>query len=273
MTPSTLPDTSKGVTLAATVLQELAHDPRILIMGSDPRAAIADALAALSPLPAPEPTEGIAELVGRLAEVERQRDEWKATHGRVVEGFMEVCEAVGVQFDAPEAVAYAINTKIGNAEHDKRAAEAERDDLDRRLNEEQMQTANGGAVAWRGVVDGRTAFLCRTNDEVARLAADYDAVIEPLFAHPAPADKGVVEARAELWPKPGDKMRFRNENGYPFELADAQKVMTEGQIFTVKKCRVGDFSHSVEFEEITGNWNGVMFELLAASPPTEGDGR
>ncbi|RWL14850.1 MAG: hypothetical protein EOR57_31385 [Mesorhizobium sp.] len=44
--------------------------------------------------------------------------EWKAMHGRVVEGFMHVCEAVGVQFDAPEAVAYAINTKIHNAEHE-----------------------------------------------------------------------------------------------------------------------------------------------------------
>lgn len=50
--------------------------------------------------------------------------EWKVMHGRVVEGFMEVCEAVGVQFDAPEAVAYAINVKISNAEYDKRAAEA-----------------------------------------------------------------------------------------------------------------------------------------------------
>jgi hypothetical protein len=40
----------------------------------------------------------------------------------------------------------------------------------------------GAPVAWRGVVDGRTAFLCRTRDEIDRLASDYNAVIEPLFA-------------------------------------------------------------------------------------------
>ncbi|MER9814254.1 hypothetical protein [Mesorhizobium sp. M0129] len=45
-----------------------------------------------------------------------------------------------------------------------------------------------GPVAWRGVVDGRTAFLCRTNEEVERLAADYNATIEPLFALAAPVD-------------------------------------------------------------------------------------
>ncbi|MER9471022.1 hypothetical protein [Mesorhizobium sp. M0520] len=42
------------------------------------------------------------------------------------------------------------------------------------------------AVAWRGVVEGRTAFLCRTKDEIDRLASDYNATIEPLFAHPLP---------------------------------------------------------------------------------------
>ncbi|TPN03845.1 hypothetical protein FJ973_29835 [Mesorhizobium sp. B2-1-3] len=39
-------------------------------------------------------------------------------------------------------------------------------------------------VAWRGVVDGRTAFLCRTRDEIDRLASDYNATIEPIFASP-----------------------------------------------------------------------------------------
>ncbi|TPK42265.1 MULTISPECIES: hypothetical protein [unclassified Mesorhizobium] len=45
-------------------------------------------------------------------------------------------------------------------------------------------TGEATPVAWRGVVDGRTAFLCRTRDEIDRLASDYNATIEPLFASP-----------------------------------------------------------------------------------------
>ncbi|WP_181175429.1 hypothetical protein [Mesorhizobium sp. B1-1-4] len=45
-------------------------------------------------------------------------------------------------------------------------------------------TGEAEPVAWRGVVDGRTAFLCRTRDEIDRLASDYKATIEPLFASP-----------------------------------------------------------------------------------------
>ncbi|MER8604807.1 hypothetical protein NKH48_13735 [Mesorhizobium sp. M1233] len=56
------------------------------------------------------------------------------------------------------------------------------------------------AVAWRGIVEGRTAFLCRTRDEIARLASDYNATIEPLGVLPlpkAPIEPGVVEALTE----------------------------------------------------------------------------
>ncbi|TPM39331.1 hypothetical protein FJ951_26850 [Mesorhizobium sp. B2-2-3] len=45
-------------------------------------------------------------------------------------------------------------------------------------------TGEATPVAWRGVIDGRTAFLCRTRDEIDRLASDYNATIEPLFASP-----------------------------------------------------------------------------------------
>lgn len=48
-------------------------------------------------------------------------------------------------------------------------------------------------VAWRGVVDGRTAFLCRTDDEIKRLASDYNAIIEPLYAAPATPVEGLSE--------------------------------------------------------------------------------
>lgn len=72
----------------------------------------------------------ISSLEAENARLVIARDNWKESHGRVVEGFMEVCDAVGVQFDAPEAVAYSINAKmIHNAEYDQRAAESEREAL------------------------------------------------------------------------------------------------------------------------------------------------
>lgn len=73
----------------------------------------------------------------------------------------------------------------------------------------------------------------------------------------------------DRWPRKGDTMRFLNRHGYDFEREAAAEVMTEGQTFTVKKCDVGSFSHSVQFEEIAGSWNGVMFELLSASTAGE----
>lgn len=77
----------------------------------------ADALAASN--------TALAEAKAELERAKTSAANWKESHGRVVEGFAEVCEAVGVQFDAPEAVAYAINAKISNADHDKRAAESQ----------------------------------------------------------------------------------------------------------------------------------------------------
>src|SRR4051812_38444154 len=64
MTPSTSPDTSKGVTeaMVEAALAAYSDGPYSTHEGK----MWAAIHAALSPLPAPEPTEGIAELVGRL---------------------------------------------------------------------------------------------------------------------------------------------------------------------------------------------------------------
>lgn len=77
----------------------------------------------------------------------------------------------------------------------------------------------------------------------------------------------------DRWPKPGDKMRFLGKNGYPFELEEAMKVMSPGDVFTVKSGSVGGFSNSIRFAEIDGSWNGVMFEFVTPmTAPVPSDG-
>ncbi len=56
------------------------------------------------------------EAADHIESLEVARDAWKVSHARIIEGFVEVCEAVGVNFDAPEAVAYAINAKVSSLE-------------------------------------------------------------------------------------------------------------------------------------------------------------
>jgi hypothetical protein len=65
------------------------------------------------------------------------------------------------------------------------------------------------------------------------------------------------------WPKPGDRMKFMNRNGYEGERAEAAKLFAPDQVLIVKRCSVGSWSHSLWFEgyERRG-WNGVMFEFI-----------
>jgi hypothetical protein len=69
---------------------------------------------------------------------------------------------------------------------------------------------------------------------------------------------------ADRWPRKGDKMTFLGKNGYEFQLTEAMKAFTIGTAYTVKKCEVDSWSHSVEFEEVPGSWNGVMFSFDSA---------
>jgi len=110
------------------------------------------------------------------AENERLRqalDEWKKSHANAVEGFALVCEEVGVQFDAPEAVAYAINTKIHNAEAARDSAvrdmeeAAERFYVFRELMKRAMDTSPAGESA--------EAFITRWTDAMEAVADTFDA--------------------------------------------------------------------------------------------------
>lgn len=62
------------------------------------------------------------------------------------------------------------------------------------------------------------------------------------------------------WPKAGDKMRFLSKNGYDNELKAAQAKIKEGEVLTVSKFHLGGWHSSIEFEELTGRFNSVMFE-------------
>jgi hypothetical protein len=68
------------------------------------------------------------------------------------------------------------------------------------------------------------------------------------------------------WPNPGDKMRFLGANGYDHDLAAAFDAgFSACETYTVKNIDVGDWQHTIEFEEIPGRFNGVMFKAQSKS--------
>lgn len=75
-------------------------------------------------------------------------------------------------------------------------------------------------------------------------------------------DRG-ESTRMPGFPWKGDKMLFLGVNGYEYELEKAKKVFTVGVEYEVADCEVGDWSHSIKFVGIPGQYNGVMFEIVA----------
>lgn len=66
-------------------------------------------------------------------------------------------------------------------------------------------------------------------------------------------------------PCEGDKVRFLNKNGYPIDLSHARTRFVEGQVLTVAHSDVGDWYTWLKFEEVPGDFNSVMFELVEES--------
>jgi hypothetical protein len=65
------------------------------------------------------------------------------------------------------------------------------------------------------------------------------------------------------WPAAGDELVFLDQNGRDSEREEARKHFTKDQILKVRNIETGDWSNSIEFEEVPGKrFNGVMFELL-----------
>lgn len=61
------------------------------------------------------------------------------------------------------------------------------------------------------------------------------------------------------WPCKGDKMVFLGKNGRESELAAANAVFKKGEEYTVADCDVSAYDHRIQFEDVPGSFNGVMF--------------
>lgn len=63
--------------------------------------------------------------------------------------------------------------------------------------------------------------------------------------------------------KPGDKMRFLGEGGYPFQLERALRHLTPGEIYTVSNVYVDEWGVYLYFEGIPNkSFPEDMFEKV-----------
>lgn len=90
----------------------------------------------------------------KIAELEQDRADWEDAHSVVVSGFMQMCEHVGVKFDAPEAVASEINTMISNAERRANAAELALKAANAK-NEKMREALRKSEEGWANVIEFR----------------------------------------------------------------------------------------------------------------------
>lgn len=67
----------------------------------------------------------------------------------------------------------------------------------------------------------------------------------------------------DIYSRPGTKVKFIGRNGHDYQLAKAKEIFTEGQILTIKQIDVSNWSSSVQFEEVGGWFNTVMFGRVA----------
>lgn len=55
------------------------------------------------------------------------------------------------------------------------------------------------------------------------------------------------------------KATYLGKNGYPFEREEANKYFTVGESYEVISGRMGRESSSLEFKDVQGSFNTVMF--------------
>lgn len=79
-----------------------------------------------------------------------------------------------------------------------------------------------------------------------------DGVIHPFFTSDRLLGMGFL-------PK-GSKVHYLEEHGTPWDRDYATNAgIKKGDVFTVRKTTIGDWSSSYVFEEIAGSFNTVMF--------------
>jgi hypothetical protein len=66
----------------------------------------------------------------------------------------------------------------------------------------------------------------------------------------------------DIYSKPGTKVEFLDRNGHEWERKEAEKILEVGQIYTVESIDVGDWCSYVTFEEVSGEFNSVMFDNM-----------
>lgn len=74
-----------------------------------------------------------------------------------------------------------------------------------------------------------------------------------------------------IYAKKGSKVVFTGKNGSDWDQQDAQKRLIIGSVYTVKRTDVGNWSSTVEFQEVEGSYNTVLFddwEVEAKKPAT-----
>lgn len=67
----------------------------------------------------------------------------------------------------------------------------------------------------------------------------------------------------DIWTPPGTKIKFDKVAGYDYDKELVSKHLVKGQIYTVYKCDVSNWTSEVELVEFPGvHFNTVCFENL-----------
>jgi hypothetical protein len=81
------------------------------------------------------------------------------------------------------------------------------------------------------------------------------------FKHPFIQEvKAMLEDYADIYSKPGTKIRFMAEGGNDYQIAEAKKILTVGEIYTLKSVRIESYSTTFVLEEFPDNaFNSSLF--------------
>jgi hypothetical protein len=64
--------------------------------------------------------------------------------------------------------------------------------------------------------------------------------------------------------EPGDLVTFIGKGGRPRQIIDAKTILDVGGVYELTNIEISNWSTSVNLKGIEGNFNSVMFELIAA---------
>jgi hypothetical protein len=68
-----------------------------------------------------------------------------------------------------------------------------------------------------------------------------------------------MDESMDIYSPPGTEVVFLNKNGYALEREYASKVFVPGKVYIVESIDVGNWSSTVKFVGVEGEFNTVMF--------------